>query len=51
MKDLVHKIYTGRFDGSKKAGMGVTCAFFKANKIKVLSEKDIEAGKSFFRKD
>lgn len=43
----VNKIYTGKFDGSKKSGMGVTAALFKENGIKMLSEKDIESGKTF----
>lgn len=43
----VNKIYTGRFDGTKKEGMGVTAALFKENGIEMLSEKDIENGKTF----
>lgn len=43
----VNKIYAGKFDGSKKNGMGVTAALFKENGIKMLSEKDIESGKNF----
>lgn len=43
----VNKIYTGKFDGGKKNGMGVTAALFKENGIKMLSEKDIESGKNF----
>lgn len=40
----INTIYTGRFDGTKKNGMGVTAALFKSRGVKLVSEKEIELG-------
>ncbi|MEG0250498.1 MAG: DUF523 domain-containing protein [Peptostreptococcus sp.] len=37
----VNTIYTGKFDGDKKQGQGVTTALFKKHNIMVISEKDL----------
>ena len=37
----VHKIYTGRFDGTKKEGSGVSAALFRNFGIELISEKDL----------
>ena len=35
-------IYSGKFDGEKIAGNGVTAALLKRNKIKVISEEELD---------
>ena len=36
-----NKIYTGRFEGQKKEGQGVTAALLRKNGIRVLTEEDL----------